>query len=167
MTVQWWGVRAWGPLVIILAEFFLQINAMRYPVWASLAWDYLSIMASSVSSKRVFSSAGITISKHHNQLKGDIVKALQGLKCMIRHDLLFRELPPTAQMELTDSEGTSVEVPDADTVGSPKATASISGLVDPNAGSDSWDSFVEGLESKDEPFTSDTDSNDGVYVQSL
>lgn len=47
-------------------------------------------MASSVSSERAFSSAGITISKCRNRLKGDIVEALQVLKCAIRRDLLFR-----------------------------------------------------------------------------
>ncbi|EJF61812.1 hypothetical protein DICSQDRAFT_38309, partial [Dichomitus squalens LYAD-421 SS1] len=63
------------------------VNATRHPVWASLARDYLSIMASSVSSERAFSSAGITISKRRNRLKGDIVEAPQGLKCMIRQEL--------------------------------------------------------------------------------
>ena len=67
-VVQWWGV-----------------NGPRYPVWASLAQDFLSIMASSVSSEWAFSSAGITISKHRNQLKADIVEALQCLKCLIKH----------------------------------------------------------------------------------
>ncbi|KIJ90054.1 hypothetical protein K443DRAFT_47139, partial [Laccaria amethystina LaAM-08-1] len=51
-----------------------------YPAWASLAHDYLAIMASSVSSEQAFSVAGTTISKCHNRLKGDIVKALQCLK---------------------------------------------------------------------------------------
>ncbi|KAJ7315399.1 ribonuclease H-like domain-containing protein, partial [Mycena albidolilacea] len=51
-------------------------NAHRYPVWALLARDYLAIMASSVSSERAFSSAGITISKCRNRLKGEIVEAL-------------------------------------------------------------------------------------------
>ncbi|KIM41960.1 hypothetical protein M413DRAFT_18815 [Hebeloma cylindrosporum] len=36
--VEWWG-----------------LNAHRYPTWASLARDYLSVMASSVSSERAFS----------------------------------------------------------------------------------------------------------------
>jgi len=71
---EWWG---W--------------NATRYPVWASLARDMLPIMASSVSSERAFSSAGITITKRRNRLKPDIVEALQFLKCLYHHDLLFRE----------------------------------------------------------------------------
>ena len=49
-------------------------------------------MASSVSSERAFSAGGITISKCWNCLKGDIIEALQVLKCAIRHDLLFRVL---------------------------------------------------------------------------
>ena len=74
--IQWWG-----------------LNAVRYLIWASLALNYLSIMATSVSSERAFSFAGITIAKHRNCLKPDIVEALQCLKCMIRRDLLFREDP--------------------------------------------------------------------------
>ena len=69
-----------------------QLNASRYPIAASLARDYLAIMASSVSSERAFSSAGITLSKRHNRLKGDIVEALQCLKCMYHNDLIFREV---------------------------------------------------------------------------
>jgi hypothetical protein len=49
-------------------------------------------MASSVSSERAFSSAGITISKRRNRLKGDIVEALQCLKCMYHNDLIFRDV---------------------------------------------------------------------------
>ena len=75
-VVQWWG-----------------INSLRYPVWGAIARDFLSIMATSVSSERAFSSAGITISKRHNRLKGDIAEALQCLKCLIKCDLLFREDP--------------------------------------------------------------------------
>lgn len=67
------------------------MNAQRLPVWASLARDFLAIMASSVSSERAFSAAGITISKRRNRLKGDIVEALQFLKCLMRKELLFRE----------------------------------------------------------------------------
>jgi hypothetical protein len=62
-------------------------------------------MASSVSSERAFSQGGITISKRRNRLKGDIVEALQCIKCAIRHDLLFREAGPTSLCEdETDEE---------------------------------------------------------------
>jgi hypothetical protein len=57
--IQWWD-----------------INSMQYPVWALLAQDFLSIMSSSVSAERVFSSAGITISKRRNRLKYDVMEAL-------------------------------------------------------------------------------------------
>jgi hypothetical protein len=78
-----------------------QVNCSRYhPVWASLARDYLSIMSSSVSSERAFSQGGITITKCRNRLKGDIVEALQGVKCAIRHDLLFREPAPSSTLEV-------------------------------------------------------------------
>ena len=77
-----------------------QVNASRYhPAWASLARDYLSIMSSSVSSERAFSQGGMTITKRRNRLKGDIVEALQCLKCSIRQDLLFREPGPSSVME--------------------------------------------------------------------
>ena len=59
-------------------------------------------MASSVSSERAFSQGRITISKHRNCLKGDIIEALQCIKCAVRHDLLFRELGPSSTGEDLD-----------------------------------------------------------------
>ncbi len=88
------------------------MNSQRYPVWSSLARDYLAIMASSVSSERAFSSAGITISKRRNRLKGDIVEALQFLKCLVRKDLVFRERAPSLvlenELEVVDDDGNDV-----------------------------------------------------------
>ena len=77
--VAWWGVSLTTYFVSALTLMcnHLQINTACYPTWASLARDYLAIMASSVSSERAFSSAGITISKHRNRLKKDIVEAIQ------------------------------------------------------------------------------------------
>jgi hAT family C-terminal dimerisation region len=49
-------------------------------------------MASSVSSERAFSAAGITISKRRNRLQGDIVEAIEVIKCLLHHDLLFCEV---------------------------------------------------------------------------
>ena len=69
-----------------------QLNASHYPIATSLASDYLAIMASSVSSEHAFSSAGITLSKQCNWLKGDIVEALQCLKCMYHNNLIFWEV---------------------------------------------------------------------------
>ncbi|KAJ7731335.1 hypothetical protein DFH07DRAFT_992045 [Mycena maculata] len=71
------------------------MNAQPYPVWGSLARGYLVIMSSLASSKRAFSSAGITIS--------DVVEALQVLKCMIQRDLLFRK-DTLADMDTEDTE---------------------------------------------------------------
>jgi len=66
-------------------------------------------MALSISSERAFSSVGITISKHHNQLKSDIVKALQFLKCVYHCDLLFCE-DPHAETEVEELDnGSPVE----------------------------------------------------------
>jgi len=56
-------------------------------------------MASSISSERAFSSAGITISKRCNRLKGDIVEALQILKCLFHHDLIFQEVLHSSAIE--------------------------------------------------------------------
>ena len=86
----------------------LQWNANRYDVWASLARDMLPIMASSVSSERAFSSAGITISKRRNRLKPDVVEALQFLKCSYHHNLLFREEAST-HVEIEELEDYDVE----------------------------------------------------------
>ncbi|EIW81724.1 hypothetical protein CONPUDRAFT_17197, partial [Coniophora puteana RWD-64-598 SS2] len=55
-------------------------NSPLYPVWGSLARDYLSIMASSVSSERAFSAAAEVITKRRNRLGGDVVEAIQVLR---------------------------------------------------------------------------------------
>jgi len=67
-------------------------------------------MASSVSSERAFSQGGITISKHRNRLKGDIVEALQCVKCALRHDLLFREPGPSSSTEELDDFGVETDL---------------------------------------------------------
>ena len=109
---RWWGVNSSNLHVLLSssADFlFLQIHSSRLPVWASLARDYLAIMGSSVSSERAFSSAGITITKRRNRLKGDIVEALQFIKCLLRKDLIFREPLPTSalehNLEVVDDDG--------------------------------------------------------------
>jgi hypothetical protein len=68
-------------------------------------------MSSSVSSERAFSQGGITINKRRNRLKGDIVEALQCVKCAIRHDLLFREPGPSSilEAEMDDAQGEGLE----------------------------------------------------------
>ena len=67
-------------------------------------------MASSVSSERAFSQGGITISKCRNRLKGDVVEALQCIKCAIRHDLLFWE---AGLSSLVEEESDTFEIEDA------------------------------------------------------
>ena len=82
----------------------------------------MAIMLSSVSSERAFSQGGITISKRRSCLKGDIVEALQCIKCAIRHDLLFQQPAPSSILELEEDsdpeqdlgelrEGSDVEDP--------------------------------------------------------
>ncbi len=64
-------------------------------------------MASSVSSERAFSVAGITISKRRNRLKGDIVEALQFLKALYVRDLIFHDLPTSVtedELEIFDDD---------------------------------------------------------------
>jgi hypothetical protein len=90
------------------------MNSQRLLVWASIARDYLAIMASSVSSEQTFSSAGITLSKRQNRLKGDIVEALQFLICLLHRYLLFQVPFTTADefdLESDESlEGLAAEV---------------------------------------------------------
>jgi hAT family C-terminal dimerisation region len=74
-------------------------------------------MASSVSSERAFSSAGLTISKRRNRLKGDIVEALQCLKCMYHNDLIFQDVV-VATREEEDLEEMDLELAGGDGVGS-------------------------------------------------
>ncbi|KZV88849.1 hypothetical protein EXIGLDRAFT_564748, partial [Exidia glandulosa HHB12029] len=77
--LRWWGM-----------------YAAQLPTWASFGADYLAIMSSSISAEWAFSSAGLTITKHRNRLKGDIVEALQVIKCTLRNDLLVHEQPPSS-----------------------------------------------------------------------
>jgi hypothetical protein len=110
-TIQWWGVHIfWLLKNFMLTIILLQINAQRYPIWVSLAQDYLAIMSSSVSSERAFLQGGITITKQCNQLKADIVEALQCLKCALQHDLLFQEPAPLSLIELEHLDDKEVEV---------------------------------------------------------
>ena len=60
-------------------------------------------MASSVSSERAFSQAGITISDRRSRLKADVVEALQFMKCDLRNDLLFKAPAPSSAVENTIS----------------------------------------------------------------
>lgn len=56
-------------------------------------------MASSVSSERAFSQAGITISDRRARLKPDVVEALQFVKCLLKRDLIFRAPAPSSALE--------------------------------------------------------------------
>lgn len=67
-------------------------------------------MSTSVSSEWAFSQGGITITKRQNRLKGDIVEALQCVKCAIRYDLLFREPGPSSILEEEYEEHRQAEV---------------------------------------------------------
>ena len=69
-------------------------------------------MASSVSSERAFSSAGITLSKCRNRLQADIVEALQFLKCAFNANLIFRKVSTVAEEEAREPEGTVLDCDD-------------------------------------------------------
>ncbi|KAF5343782.1 hypothetical protein D9757_014802 [Collybiopsis confluens] len=56
--------------------------------WISLAWDYLSIMGASTSSERAFSGGGLIITKLRNQLRGNLVEALQVTKVTLQQELI-------------------------------------------------------------------------------
>ena len=80
-------------------------------------------MASSVASERAFSSAGITITKRHNCLDGDIVEALQCLKSLNSQDLtstVFSDIAEEekflddADQQPANQEGTVLEAVDND-----------------------------------------------------
>jgi hypothetical protein len=124
----------------------LKINALRYPIWASLARDYLLIMAASVSSERAFSQGRITISKWHNQLKGDIVEALQCVKCALCHELLFTEPRPSSVVEdeLDDAE---IEVEAIDKPG-----------IEAEDDEEGWDTLLLDEDDDDNDYMSDFDT---------
>lgn len=61
-------------------------------------------MASSVSSECAFLAAALTITKRHNQLKGDIIEAIQVLRMLYNHDLMFCEPAPSSALELEMEE---------------------------------------------------------------
>ena len=60
-------------------------------------------MSSSVSSEHAFSQGRLTISKCRSRLKGDIVEALQFMKCAIQQDLLFQEPAPSSRVEVEEN----------------------------------------------------------------
>ena len=95
-------------------------------------------MASSVSSERAFSSAGITISKRRNRLKGDIVEALQILKCLFHHDLIFQEVlrSSTIEKELDGDEIVDVDMDSGEAFGQGESF--------------SWDELLADNEDEDE-----------------
>ena len=87
------------------------MHGTQYPMWRSIARDYLAVMASSVASERAFSSAGITISKRRNCLDADIIEVLQCIKSLIQQDLMTRVFPTLANeeiaLDLADSQPTN------------------------------------------------------------
>jgi hypothetical protein len=68
-------------------------------------------MSSSVSSERAFSGGGITLTDCCNRLKGDIVEALQIVKCAIQKDLLMQ--PPMPTLVLKEELENEDELEDA------------------------------------------------------
>jgi hypothetical protein len=96
-------------------------------------------MLSSVSSEHAFSQGGITISKCCSCLKGDIVEALQCIKCAIQHDLLFREPSPSSTLELDECDEELVDVAGGNS-GDPEEESAVEEF--------SWDELL--IEDEDE-----------------
>jgi hAT family C-terminal dimerisation region len=94
-------------------------------------------MSSSVSSERAFSQGGITISKRRSRLKGDIVEALQCIKCAIRHDLLFRERAPSSISE--EEETSNQELEDA---GARQDLGGVENIEELDVEEHSWDGLL-------------------------
>ena len=102
LVVTFWGVRvALAHLFAVLTSS--QANQQRLPVWASLAADYLPVMASSVSSERVFSQAGLLITKRRTLLKADIIEAIQMVKYRLKEGtcLELQDASPSLDVEAT------------------------------------------------------------------
>ncbi|KAJ2980057.1 hypothetical protein NUW54_g11054 [Trametes sanguinea] len=160
-VIRWWGVRE----MILLhrhGQFAYlptsQLNASRYPVWASLARDYLAIQPTSVSSERAFSHGGLTVDDRRTRLKADIVEALQFLKCAIREDLMMRIALPMssleAELELNDEGAGDSDAGTAGGVSETYATTADS--------TNGWDIILD--EGDDSLFESQSfDSSDDVY----
>ena len=55
---------------------YWKTNSVKYPILATLAKEYICIMATSVPSERVFSKTGEIISKKRNRLKDNIVNKI-------------------------------------------------------------------------------------------
>ena len=62
-----------------------------------------------MSSEHAFLQGGITISKHHNCLKDDIVEGIQCIKCAIHHKLLFQEPAPSSILEAEETSDSEQE----------------------------------------------------------
>jgi len=70
-----------SPLPMLIPPIHsLQKQALRYPILARIAHDYLPIQGSAVKCERAFSSSGQTITDRRNSLNPRTVGALQILK---------------------------------------------------------------------------------------
>jgi hypothetical protein len=105
-------------------------------------------MSSSVSSERAFSQGGITLSKSRNCLKGDIVEALQCIKCAIRHDLLFREPAPSSILEAAEGNDQELENASTRASGDPEPQAAGNDSEESDNEEISWDGLL--IEDEDE-----------------
>ncbi|KAJ8089738.1 hypothetical protein PM082_015006 [Marasmius tenuissimus] len=104
--VQWWGIYA----------------SCFGSTWTAIARDLLPVMVLSVSSERAFSSAGITITKHWNQLHGNVVKALQVLKIAFwrEEENILHQMMPSLTLEEEEEELECAEATQMAQVDKPK-----------------------------------------------
>ena len=63
---------------------YWKINQHNYPVLASMAKDYLTVQASSVSAERAFSTATDLVSPNRCSLSGKTIEMTQFLKLILK-----------------------------------------------------------------------------------
>ncbi len=64
-----------------------QVHTKEYPIISNMAWDYLTIQATSVASEQAFSVAGNVISKTRNRLLPETARACLCMKSWITNKL--------------------------------------------------------------------------------
>ncbi|OSX62609.1 hypothetical protein POSPLADRAFT_1046059 [Postia placenta MAD-698-R-SB12] len=88
----------WSPFYPVTPRTIVLLSLWQQLRYIDLDEDIPEDMTT-VKCERAFSSVGITVTKRCNRLKGDIVEALQALKCAFRCDLFFKETSPSSATE--------------------------------------------------------------------
>jgi hypothetical protein len=83
--IQYWEMIA-PPEEVFVCDWW-KANQLIFPNLASIAKDYLSIMATSVPCEQLFSLAGLTVTKTRNSLDNNTVRAVLCLKSWFTENL--------------------------------------------------------------------------------